>query len=128
MIPKVLNLGPMRHKNTWMGLQDVQLLDETVSPPEPITLTNAKIILNVYAQRGVPPILSITTDMTPPYSPTAIVGIVVDTAGTPPGTFCTIGPVLLPDNVVCGKYWWDLTMILVNGMVETPFEGSWLVV
>jgi hypothetical protein len=124
MIPQPLNLGPMRHKNTWMGLQGVQLLDETVTPAVPITLTGAQIVLNVYSQVGAPPVLSITTTMVPPYSPTAIAGIVVDTSGD----FCTIGPVLLPDSILPGKYWWDLTMTLANGMVETPFEGSWLVV
>lgn len=118
----------MRHKNTWMGLQNVQLLDETTTPPTPITLTEATIILNVYSQKGAPPVLSLTTPMSPPYSPTSIVAIVIDTTGTPPGQFCTIGPVLLPANITCGKYWWDLTMTLLNGMVETPFEGSWLVV
>ena len=124
MIPQPLNLGPMRHRNTWMGLQNVQLLDETVTPAVPITLTGAQIILNVYAQREAPPALSITTPMTPHYSTTAIEGIVIDTSGD----FCTIGPVLLPDTIVPGKYWWELTMTLANGMVETPFEGSWLVV
>ena len=112
VIPTALKIGPLKTGNTWMGLQNMQL----VSGGSPLSLTGAKVTLTVYA-KPTNFVLSTT-----PVDSGAVADIVVDSSGD----FCTVLPIVFP--LPAGTYNWDLTIYFANGMVETPYAGSVIVV
>lgn len=121
MIPKTQPLGPMKWKDTWMGLSDVTLLLEGV----PLTLTGARIYLTVYTQKNAAPVF-VCTNVTPnpdidPSVPIAH-NVVIDSSGN----FFDINHTVCPLRP--GVYWYEIVVNFANGMVETPYQGSWTVV